>query len=583
MPACAGMTGFPRRWVMLLAGWYERRIVLAIWFVLAAAPAFAQTPSRWPDEAWNPRPLPDDLVLPLPCNGAIAFRPVPTPVGSGNMSDRPTVLGQSDPETDYSEYLRQTFLLGPFRGTDPTAPPRYYLGKYEVTRDQYLAVTTTSCPALPAQGGRVPQSEIAWHEAVDFTVRLSTWLTRNARDALPTHDDARAFVRLPTEDEWEFAARGGAAVSEADFSARTFPMPEGLQRYAWFQGSRSADNRIRPVGSLEPNPLGLFDILGNVSEWVLDPYRLNKVGRPHGQAGGLVARGGDLRTAESQIRSSLRVELPPMNQEGDPLRLRNVGFRPALAMVATYSDQRPAALREAFRQEADARTAAADDPARLLEVLRNETQDPALRQGITRIEGALRAETRARKDQEGQTLRAQIEAAGFIGRQIIVANGFGKVLSIMANQQGDAITMQGALADAQNRLAEVVRGEVQAKLRELADKTRDTDRPLRRGQELLTTAAAAQPERIRDLAAVYLGIVLSVGRTVDRLRIADEGNVVLQQVRGRAPLPLLPEAIHLVVRHMVETSGGRPPGAEEVVKALIALSDAPPPAPARGR
>ena len=106
-------------------GYYCGRLVVsAILFVLAAGAAFAQTPARWSDEAWNPRPLPDDLVLPLPCNGAIAFRPVPTPVGSGNLSDRPTVLGQSDPETDYSEYLRQTFLLGPFRGADPTAPPR---------------------------------------------------------------------------------------------------------------------------------------------------------------------------------------------------------------------------------------------------------------------------------------------------------------------------------------------------------------------------------------------------------------------------------------------------------------------------
>ncbi len=556
-------------------------LLLAI--VLAATAASAQTPGRWPDDSWNPRPLPDDLVLPLPCNGAIAFRPVPTPVGSGNLSDRPAVLGQADPETDYSESLRQTFLLGPFRGGHPAAPPRYYLGKYEITRDQYTAITATTCPALPTTGGRVPQTEVAWHEAVDFTVKLSTWLTRNARDSLPTHDDARAFVRLPTEDEWEFAARGGAAVSEADFSARTFPMQEGLQRYAWFQGSRSADNRIRPVGALEPNPLGLFDILGNVSEWVLDPYRLNKVGRPHGQAGGLVARGGDLRTPESQIRSSLRVELPPMTRDGEPLRLRNVGFRPALAMVATYSDQRPAALREAFRQEAEARTAAADDPAKLLEVLRNDTQDPALRQGITRIEGALRAEIRARKDQEGQTLRAQIEAAGFIGRQIIVANGFGKVLSIMANQQGDAIAMQGELADAQNRLAAVLRDDVQAKLRELADKTRETDRPLRRGQELLASAAAAQPERIRDLATVYLGIVLSVGRTADRLRIADEGNVVLQQVRGRVQLPLLSEAIQLAVRHMVETSGGRPPVAEQVAKDLIGLSEAQPAGAARNR
>ncbi len=315
----------------------------ALLAVVALSPAAAQ--ERWPEESWNPQPLPEDLVLPLPCGGAMAFRPVPTPVPRGGLADRQATLGQADPETNYSEYLRQAFVAGPFPGPRPDAPPRYYLGKYEVTRDQYAAVTAGTCPA-PSPAGRQPQADLAWHEAVAFTVKLSAWLARNAGEALPRQDGARAFVRLPTEEEWEYAARGGAAVSEADFGARTFPMPDGMQRHVWFQGTRSAGNRTRPVGMLEPNPLGLFDILGNVSEWVLEPYRLNKVGRPHGQAGGMVARGGDYLTSESQIRSSLRVELPPLDRNGEPLRLRSVGFRPALALVATTSDQRPSALRE---------------------------------------------------------------------------------------------------------------------------------------------------------------------------------------------------------------------------------------------
>ena len=119
---------------------------------------------------------------------------------------------------------------------------------------------------------------------------------------MPTVDTTANGYRLPNEKEWEFAARGGSAVSEADFSARVFPMPDGMQRHVWFQGTRSSGGRVRPIGMLEPNPLGVFDILGNVAEWVLEPYRLNRVGRLHGQAGGMVARGGDFLTPEECAR-----------------------------------------------------------------------------------------------------------------------------------------------------------------------------------------------------------------------------------------------------------------------------------------
>jgi len=554
-------------------------IVALLVGLFSSLPAVGQ--GRWPEAEWNPRAMPDDFVLPMPCSGAMAFRPVTTPVNTGEMADRPAMLGQSDPESDYKEYLRQAYLLGPFPGAGPNAPPLYYIGKYEVTRDQYAAVMEPSCPALPTSGGRVPRAEIPWYQAVGFTVRWTEWLMRNARATLPKRDQATAFVRLPTEDEWEYAARGGAAVLEAEFGARTFPMTEDMRRYVWFQGSRSSGNRVNQIGRLEPNPLGIFDVLGNVSEWVLDSYRLNKVGRLHGLAGGQVVRGGDFRTDESRMRSSLREEIPPFGPEGSPSQSVSIGFRPVLAMVAEYSDQRPPALRDAFRQEVDARGAAANDPRRLLQKLRDEAADPALKQGITRIEGALNAETRGRKDQEAQTVRAQIEAAGFIGRQIIVANQFGKVISAMASVQGDAISVQRELAEAQTQLAGLARDEMRDALMRLAAKTRQSDRSFRTTQDTLAAAAAEQPNRIRDLTSVYTGIILSAGRSVDRLLIADEGKVVLQQLQTRAPLPLLAESIQVAVRHMVETSGGRPPTAEQALTDLLALANMPV-NPARG-
>ena len=65
--------------------------------VLGSAP---QAQERWPEEYWNPKPLAEDLILPMPCGGAMAFRPVPTPIGQGLLADRPAMLGQADAETN---------------------------------------------------------------------------------------------------------------------------------------------------------------------------------------------------------------------------------------------------------------------------------------------------------------------------------------------------------------------------------------------------------------------------------------------------------------------------------------------------
>ena len=98
------------------------------------------------------------------------------------------------------------------------------------------------------------------------------------------------FARLPTEVEWEFAARGGTAVSQADFSERVFPMTEGIVRYVWFAGAESANGKAQFIGLLKPNPLRLHDMLGNIDEMVFEPFRLNRLNRLHGQAGGYVVR-----------------------------------------------------------------------------------------------------------------------------------------------------------------------------------------------------------------------------------------------------------------------------------------------------
>lgn len=512
-----------------------RRLVLAL--ALLAAPAAGQTP--WPEALWNPAPLADDLVLPLPCSGRIALRPVPTPMEPGPLADRAVTLGEADPATDYAEFPRRAHVAGAFERDGGRV---MYLGKYEVTRDQYAAVMAERCPA-PSEAGRAPAAEVSWFDAVGFTARLSTWLAKNAAEGLPARGRARAFVRLPTEEEWEYAARGGAAVGEADFAARTPPMPDGLAGHVWFAGPDSADGRAHPVGALKPNPLGLHDMLGNVAEWVLEPYRLNRVGRMHGLPGGVVARGGHFLTDASAIRSALREEYPPFSpRDGTPLRLRTIGFRIALGLVVTVDDAAPDAFRQAFAEAARLRATVAEDPEALIAALRRDSPDPAVQQGLARLETTLRTEAGRTRERERAALRAQIAAAAALARQVAVARGNDAVLT----------AVRGLLEGVAPLVPEAARAPVT-----------DTNRAL-------AGHLAATPASVAQLLDGYLRAVRQ-GALAEPELIEAEAAVVAEEMRARR-LALMADLALLAARQMREAGAGRLPTAAATEAAILAAA-----------
>lgn len=376
----------------------------------------ADTPARWPDNLWNPKPGADDVVLPMPCGGAMAFRKVEVP-SDGPLGDYRVTLGGTDEAAAFAENKHADHVAGAFSAG---AAARYYLmGKYEVTELQVQALAG-ACPQ-PAMRLRLPKVNVTWFEAVAFADAYSRWLRANAAAALPREEQEPGYLRLPTEAEWEFAARGGTRVSPTEFEERTFPMPDGMARYVWFQGSRSANGKLQLAGLLAPNPLGLHDMLGNADEMAWEPFRLNRISRPHGQAGGFVVRGGNLFTSESDVRTSYRQEQPFYDAQG-ARRGPSTGFRLVVTAPVLTS---PARLREVQAAWSRLGTAAAGlsgpalaDPAEELALIVKATEDEAVRRRLQALQTTIRGNIAARDEQRDRAARVLLRLGAFLGRKL---------------------------------------------------------------------------------------------------------------------------------------------------------------------
>ena len=204
-----------------------------------------------------------------------------------------------------------TFRMGSDEGEGNEKPAHqvtlnpFFIGKYEVTQAQWQAVMGNNPSYF--QGDDLPVERVSWNDAVEFCRRLS--------------EKTGLQFRLPTEAEWEYAARAGTT-TEYSFGNDV----KQLDAYAWHSYSILA----HPVGKKLPNRFGLYDMYGNVWEWCQDWYgeyssdsQVNPMGP--GIGGYRVQRGGSRKSGGEDCRSARRHYGAPSSYGDD------VGFRVVVA------------------------------------------------------------------------------------------------------------------------------------------------------------------------------------------------------------------------------------------------------------
>ena len=187
----------------------------------------------------------------------------------------------------------------------------YLIGKHEVTQALWEAVMGSN-PSANKQGGNYPVENVSWNDCQEFIKKL------NARTGMK--------FRLPTEAEWEYAARGGSRSKGYKYAGSN-----NLNEVGWYD--ENSDNHTHSVGEKKSNELGLYDMIGNVWEWCQDWYgaysseaQTNPTGLQSGKRGNRVLRGCCSWNYTDRCRVSIRFNRGP----GD--RYRSRGLRLALSL-----------------------------------------------------------------------------------------------------------------------------------------------------------------------------------------------------------------------------------------------------------
>ena len=232
---------------------------------------------------------PEMVVLPI---GSFLMGSSPDPESDPFSNEKPKTIGEAREKPQHRVQI-QSFAIG----------------KYEVTQEQWFAVMGTNPSAN--KGRTLPVERVSWDDIQQFIAKLNQKTGQK--------------YRLPSEAEWEYAARAGSTTEWSHGNDES-----KLGNYAWY--GRNSGGKTQEVGQKLPNAFGLYDMHGNVWEWTQDCWHENYAGAPTdgsawttGCGGeGRVLRGGSLSYAPIEpagLRSSIRDSFRPDN------RNENLGFR----------------------------------------------------------------------------------------------------------------------------------------------------------------------------------------------------------------------------------------------------------------
>jgi formylglycine-generating enzyme required for sulfatase activity len=172
---------------------------------------------------------------------SIGMKLVYIPAGSFLMGSPPSEKGRNFDETLHQVSIRRGF----------------YMTATEITQGQWLSLMRNNPSAFKECGAQCPVEQVSWQDCQEFIDKL------NQRENTNTY-------RLPTEAEWEYACRAGSntAFANGDITHEFCGQEPSLVLMGWYCGN--SGSFPMPVAQKQPNAFGLYDMHGNVNEWVLD-------------------------------------------------------------------------------------------------------------------------------------------------------------------------------------------------------------------------------------------------------------------------------------------------------------------------